>query len=160
MLGPFFNDEFGDTYIALYAIKGNGFTYPELQDFAKAARDILLRVPGVGKVDLLGVQDEKIYIEVSSRVLAERGISAPDIQAALAGQNALDPAGHGRDRRSLRPPRRSRFDPDRRPYPRSPDQGGRANDPAWRHREVSADAKTRPFPRSATTARKASCSAS
>ena len=54
VLGPFFNDEFGDTYLALYAIDGTGFSYPELRDFAKSARDILLRVPGVGKVDLLG----------------------------------------------------------------------------------------------------------
>ncbi len=91
--GPFFNDEFGDTYLALYAIGGDGFTYPELRDFAKNARDILLRVPGIGKVDLLGVQDEKVYIEIPSRVLAERGISAQDIQTALAGQNSQAPAG-------------------------------------------------------------------
>ena len=93
VLGPFFNDEFGDTYLALYAIGGAGFTYPELRDFAKNARDSLLRVPGVGKVDLLGVQDEKVYIEIPSRVLAERSISAQDIQTALAGQNSQAPAG-------------------------------------------------------------------
>jgi multidrug efflux pump len=93
VLGPFFNDEFGDTYLALYAIEGTGFSYPELRDFAKNARDILLRVPGIGKIDLLGVQDEKVYIEVPSRVLAERNISALDIQAALAGQNSQAPAG-------------------------------------------------------------------
>ena len=93
VLGPFFNDEFGDTYLALYALSGDGFTYPEMRDFARDARDILLRVPGVGKVDLLGVQDEKVYIEIPSRVLAERNISAQDIQAALAGQNAQAPAG-------------------------------------------------------------------
>ena len=93
VLGPFFNDEFGDTYIALYALSGEGFTYPELRDFARDARDILLRVPGVGKVDLLGVQDEKLFIEIPSRVLAERNISPQDIQAALAGQNSQAPAG-------------------------------------------------------------------
>ncbi len=93
VVGPFFNDEFGDTYLALYAIEGAGFTYPELRDFARDARDILLRVPGVGKVDLLGVQDEKVYVEIPSRALAERGITVPDIQAALAGQNAQAPAG-------------------------------------------------------------------
>ena len=93
VLGPFFNDEFGDTYLALYALSGDGFTYPELRDFARDARDILLRVPGVGKVDVLGAQDEKIHIEIPSRVLAERNISAQDIQAALAGQNAQAPAG-------------------------------------------------------------------
>jgi multidrug efflux pump subunit AcrB len=91
--GPFFNDEFGDTYLALYALEGAGFSYPELRDFAKGARDTLLRVPGVGKVDLLGIQDEKVYIEIPSRLLAERNISAQDIQAALAGQNSQAPAG-------------------------------------------------------------------
>ncbi len=91
--GPFFNDEFGDTYLALYAIEGTGFSYPELRDFARNARDILLRVQGVGKVDLLGVQDEKVYIEIPSRVLAERNIAVQDIQSALAGQNSQAPAG-------------------------------------------------------------------
>jgi multidrug efflux pump subunit AcrB len=93
VVGPFLNDEFGDTYISLYAITGDGFAYPELKTVAKNARDILLRVPGVAKVDLLGTQDERIFIEVSSAALAERGLSVPDIQAALAGQNTVEPAG-------------------------------------------------------------------
>ena len=93
VIGPFFNDEFGDTYISLYAITGEGFSYPELKNFAKGARDLLLRIPGVAKVDLLGTQDERVFIEVSSVTLAERGLTALDIQAALAGQNAMDPAG-------------------------------------------------------------------
>jgi multidrug efflux pump len=93
VIGPFFNDEFGDTYISLYAVTGVGFSYPELKTFAKNARDILLRIPGVAKVDLLGLQEERIFVEVSSAALAERGLSALDIQAALAGQNAMDPAG-------------------------------------------------------------------
>ena len=93
VIGPFFNDEFGDTYISLYAMTGQGYSYPELKAFAKSARDILLRIPGVAKVDLLGLQEERIFIEVSSTALAERGLSALDIQAALAGQNAMDPAG-------------------------------------------------------------------
>lgn len=93
VIGPFFNDEFGDTYITLHALNGDGFTYPELKDFAKQARDILLRVKGVEKVDLIGTQDEKIFIEISSKTLAERGLTALDIQTALAGQNTLDPAG-------------------------------------------------------------------
>jgi multidrug efflux pump len=93
VIGPYFNDEFGDTYISLYAVTGRDFAYPELKTFAKSARDILLRVSGVAKVDLLGTQDERIFIEVSSAALAERGLSALDIQAALGGQNAMDPAG-------------------------------------------------------------------
>src|SRR5215813_1908023 len=93
VIGPFFNDEFGDTYISLYALSGRGFSYPELKDFAKRARDIVLRLDGVAKVDLLGLQDERIFIEVSSLALAERGLSATDIAVSLAGQNAMDPAG-------------------------------------------------------------------
>src|SRR6516165_8136032 len=93
VIGPFFNDEFGDTYISLYAITGQGFSYPELKEFAKHARDVLLRVPGVAKVDLLGTQDERIFIEVSSAALSERGLTAQDIQTALAGQNTMDAAG-------------------------------------------------------------------
>ena len=93
VIGPFFNDEFGDTYMSLYALTGQGYSYPDLKTFAKNARDIILRVPGVAKVDLLGTQEERIFIEVASAALAERGLSALDIQAALAGQNAMDPAG-------------------------------------------------------------------
>ncbi|HEY7551628.1 MAG TPA: efflux RND transporter permease subunit [Hyphomicrobiaceae bacterium] len=93
VVGPFFNDEFGDTYMSLYALTGQGYSYPDLKTFAKNARDVLLRIPGVAKVDLLGTQEERIFIEISSAALAERGLSALDIQAALAGQNAMDPAG-------------------------------------------------------------------
>src|SRR4030095_6119468 len=93
VIGPFFNDEFGDTYISLYAVTGQGFSYPELKTFAKNARDILLRIPGVAKVDLLGLQEERIFIEVSSVALAQRGLSALDIVAALAPTNARGHAG-------------------------------------------------------------------
>jgi multidrug efflux pump subunit AcrB len=91
--GPYFNDEFGDTFITLHAITGSGYSFPELKTFATAARDVLLRVPGVEKVVVLGDQPQKLYIDVSSKVLAERGISVLDIQAALTGQNAVDAAG-------------------------------------------------------------------
>jgi multidrug efflux pump subunit AcrB len=91
--GPFFNDEFGDTYMSLYAVTGQGYAYPEIKAFAKAARDILLRIPGVAKVDLLGAQEERIFIEISSLALAQRGLTAQDIQAALAGQNTMEPGG-------------------------------------------------------------------
>jgi multidrug efflux pump len=93
VLGPFFNDEFGDTYMSLYALTGQGYSYPEIKTFAKNARDILLRIPGVAKVDLLGTQEERVFIEISSLALAERGLTALDIQAALAGQNAMEPGG-------------------------------------------------------------------
>ncbi len=93
LYGPYFNDEFGDTFITLHAISGDGYSYPELKDFAKAARDELLRVPGVEKVSIIGDQDEKIFVDVSSKALAERGLSPLDIQNALKGQNDVDAAG-------------------------------------------------------------------
>ncbi|TBW40955.1 efflux RND transporter permease subunit [Siculibacillus lacustris] len=93
VLGPYFNDEFGDTYVALYALTGSGYGYPELKEFAKRARDTALRVGGVEKAQILGDQDQKIYVDVSSKTLAERGINAQTIADALAQQNAMDPAG-------------------------------------------------------------------
>lgn len=93
VLGPYFNDEFGDTYIALYAFTGQGFSFPELKEFAKRGRDVALRVPGVEKAPILGDQAEKIYVDVSSKTLAERGITARSIADALAQQNSVDPAG-------------------------------------------------------------------
>lgn len=93
VIGPTFNDEFGDTYISLYALSGDGFSSVELEDMAKSARDRLLKVPGVAKVDILGAQPQRIHIDVPSKVLAERGLTLLDLQAALAGQNAMDPSG-------------------------------------------------------------------
>ena len=64
--GPFFNDEFGDTYTNIYAITGDGFGYRELKEFGDRMRAELLRVPGVAKVDFIGEQDEKIFVEMSN----------------------------------------------------------------------------------------------
>lgn len=93
VIGPFFNDEFGDTYIALYTLTGEGFSLAEMEDEAVKARDALLRVKGVEKVDILGAQPERIHVDIASKTLAERGLTLLDVQAALAGQNAMDPAG-------------------------------------------------------------------
>ncbi|MCE1235125.1 MAG: efflux RND transporter permease subunit [Hyphomicrobiales bacterium] len=93
VLGPYFNDEFGDTYIALYAFTGDGFAYPDLKAFAKRARDAALRIPGIEKAQILGDQDEKIFIDVASKTLAERGISVASIADALAQQNSMTAAG-------------------------------------------------------------------
>lgn len=103
VIGPFFNDEFGDTYVTLHALTGQGFGYPELKTEAKHIRDMLLRVPGVAKVDIIGTQDEKIFIEIPTKVLSERHLSPLDIQAALAQQNTQEPAGRIEgDERSVR----------------------------------------------------------
>jgi multidrug efflux pump subunit AcrB len=91
--GPYFNDEFGDTYITLHSLSGKGFSYPELKTFAIQARDMLLATPGVEKAVIIGDQPEKIFIDVSSKSLAERGLTLTDLQNAIKGQNAVDPAG-------------------------------------------------------------------
>ncbi|MGG7577960.1 efflux RND transporter permease subunit [Rhizobium sp. Nf11,1] len=93
LLGPYFNDEFGDTFITLHSISGEGYTYPELKKFAIQARDMLLTTPGVEKAVIIGDQPEKIYIDVSSKALAERGLTILDLQNAIKGQNNVDPAG-------------------------------------------------------------------
>lgn len=93
VLGPYFNDEFGDTFITLHSISGDGFSYPELKRFAIEGRDMLLATPGVEKVVVLGDQPEKIYIDLSSKVLAERGLTFNDLRNAIAGQNNVDYAG-------------------------------------------------------------------
>ncbi|MDM9620846.1 efflux RND transporter permease subunit [Rhizobium sp. S96] len=93
LLGPYFNDEFGDTFITLHSISGDGYSYPELKKFAIQARDMLLTTPGVEKAVIIGDQPEKIYIDVSSKALAERGLTILDLQNAIKGQNSVDPAG-------------------------------------------------------------------
>lgn len=91
--GPFFNDEFGDTFGNIYALTGDGFSYALLKDYAERLKLALLRVPNVAKVDLLGLQDEKVYIEVSNAKLATLGVSFAQVQATLEAQNAITPAG-------------------------------------------------------------------
>ena len=91
--GPFFNDEFGDTFGNLYAITGDGFGYAELHDFADAARNELLRVADVNKVELAGVQDEKIYVEASNAKLASLGLDPSIIASTLAATNTVEAAG-------------------------------------------------------------------
>jgi len=93
VIGPFFNDEFGDTYTNIYAVTGDGFGYAEVKDYADLLRAELLRVPGVEKVDLIGVQAERIYVEYSHPKLATLGIDPQQLFAALAQQNRVAPAG-------------------------------------------------------------------
>src|SRR6478752_370348 len=93
LLGPYFNDEFGDTYITLHSLSGAGYSYPELKKQAIQVRDMLLGTPGVEKAVILGDQPEKIFIDVSSKALAERGLTLTDLQNAIRGQNNVDPAG-------------------------------------------------------------------
>ena len=93
IVGPFFNDEFGDTYSLLYAFSGEGYSYAELKQAVDSTRQQLLRVKDVEKVDLIGLQDERIYVEFSDKKLAELGLDASTIAEALQAQNGLTPAG-------------------------------------------------------------------
>lgn len=93
VVGPFFNDEFGDVFGVIYALQGDGFSPAERKAVADDVRQRLLRVKDVNKVELFGVQDEKLYIEVSNRRLAAMGLDMGQILAALGQQNALESAG-------------------------------------------------------------------
>ena len=91
--GPFFNDEFGDVYGVIYALEADGFNYAELKTFADDVRQTLLRVPDVAKVELFGAQDEKLYIELSQKRVAQLGLDFNAVIAQLGQQNAIEPAG-------------------------------------------------------------------
>ncbi|MEE1867472.1 efflux RND transporter permease subunit [Pseudomonas auratipiscis] len=91
--GPFFNDEFGTTFGNIYALTGEGFDYAVLKDYADRVQIQLQRVKDVGKVELLGLQDEKIWIELSNLKLATLGLPLAAVQQALEEQNAVSTAG-------------------------------------------------------------------
>ncbi|MFI5446583.1 efflux RND transporter permease subunit [Polaromonas sp. UC242_47] len=91
--GPFFNDDFGDVYGVIYALQSDGFSYAELKTFADDVRQQLLRVPDVAKVEQFGVQDEKLYIEISQKRLAQLGLDFNQVLNQLGQQNAVESAG-------------------------------------------------------------------
>ncbi|KRC36505.1 MULTISPECIES: efflux RND transporter permease subunit [unclassified Lysobacter] len=93
VVGPFFNDEFGDTFGNIYALTGKGFDYAVLKDYAERVQLALQDQADVGKIELFGVQDEKIWVELSNVKLATLGIPASAVGEALNQQNALAPAG-------------------------------------------------------------------
>jgi multidrug efflux pump len=93
VVGPFFNDEFGDTYGSIFALSGDGFSYAEVKDYADFVRQQLLKVPSVSKVELFGVQDEKINIEFSHKKFAQLGIPFESIVQQLNTQNTVESTG-------------------------------------------------------------------
>lgn len=94
VVGPFFNDEFGDVYGVIYALEADsGYSYAEVKTFADDVRQQLLRVPDVAKVELFGVQDEKLYVEISQKRLAQLGLDLNQVLAQLGQQNAVESAG-------------------------------------------------------------------
>lgn len=92
-VGPFFNDRFGDTFGIIYGFTADGFTSRELRDHVEAARSRLLLVPDVSKIEIIGAQDERIFVEFSVRELANLGIDRSALLGALQSQNVVRPAG-------------------------------------------------------------------
>ena len=93
VVGPGFNDDFGDTYGVIYGFTADGFSYRELRDEVEAIRSKLLQVPDVTKIEILGAQDEQVLVEFSTQQLAGLGIDRTALIAALRAQNAVSPSG-------------------------------------------------------------------
>lgn len=93
VLGPSFNDEFGDTFGIIYGFTADGFTHRELRDAVEDARSHLLTVPDVSKIEVLGAQDEVIYVDFSTETLAGLGINPAQLVAVLQAQNVVVPSG-------------------------------------------------------------------
>ncbi|HCP53435.1 MAG TPA: multidrug transporter AcrB, partial [Pseudomonas sp.] len=91
--GPFFNDEFGTTFGNLYALTGKGFDYAVLKDYAERVQLQLQSVKDVGKVELIGLQDERIWVQVSNTKLATLGVPLRAVQQALQDQNGIVSSG-------------------------------------------------------------------
>ncbi len=89
VIGPFFNDEFGDVFGSIYAFTADGFSHSELRDYVERVRQEVLRLPNVSKAELIGVQDDKIFVELSGRKIAMLGIDPQAIGQALQAQNAV-----------------------------------------------------------------------
>jgi multidrug efflux pump subunit AcrB len=105
VVGPGFNDDFGDTFGIIFGFTADGFGQRELRDQVEAVRSRLLRVQDVSKIEILGAQDEVVFIEFSLERLAGLGLNYPALIAALQAQNAVRPAGlvqTGQERLALR----------------------------------------------------------
>ena len=105
VVGPGFNDEFGDTFGIIYGFTADGFTHRELRDYVEDVRSKLLQVRDVSKIEILGAQDEKIFVEFSMEELASLGIDRSALISALQAQNVVQPAGTiqtGKETLSLR----------------------------------------------------------
>ncbi|MFC3901303.1 multidrug efflux pump [Acinetobacter marinus] len=92
--GPFFNDEFGDTFGNIYVLTGDDYNYATMKEYADRLQLQLQRVPDVGKVDLVGLQDEKIWVEISNTKAVNMGIPVTQIQQALNAQNSINSTGY------------------------------------------------------------------
>ena len=103
--GPFFNDEFGDTFGVIYAFHGDGFSSADLKKILEDVRQQLLSVKDVSKVDIVGAQDEKIFVDFSHKKLAAMGVTPQTVLDALQKFNTMTPSGvveAGSDRIAVR----------------------------------------------------------
>lgn len=91
--GPSFNDEFGDVYGSVYAFTADGLTMRQLRDYVEQARLEIHTVPGLGKIEMVGQQDEVLYLNFSTRKLAALGLDQRQVLQSLQSQNAVTPAG-------------------------------------------------------------------
>ncbi len=91
--GPFFNDEFGDVFGNIYAFTADGISPRQLHDYVEKVRSEILTVPSIGKIQVIGAQDEVIYLDFSTRKLAGLGIDTQGVIATLQSQNAIVPSG-------------------------------------------------------------------
>lgn len=91
--GPFFNDQFGDVFGNIYALTADGLSFRQLRDYAEQARTQVLKIPGAGRVELLGVQDEVIYLNFSTQHIAGLGVDQQAVLQSLQAQNAIAPSG-------------------------------------------------------------------
>lgn len=93
VIGPTFNDSFGDVYGNVYAFTADGFSQRQLRDYVEQVRAKILAIPDIGKVDLIGAQDEVIYLEFSTRQIAALGLTRQSVIDTLKAQNAITPSG-------------------------------------------------------------------
>ena len=93
VIGPFVDDEFGDVYGVIIALTGDGFSYAELKEAADAVRDELLRIQDVAKVEIIGSQEERVFVEYNNARLAELGISPYQLMQILQTRNIIIPGG-------------------------------------------------------------------
>src|SRR6185503_17910649 len=91
--GPFFNDQFGDVFGNIYAFTSDGLSFRQLRDYAERVRTEILRIPNAGRVDLLGTQDEVIYLDFSTQHVAGLGLDQQAVLQSLQAQNAVAPSG-------------------------------------------------------------------
>ena len=106
VIGPNVNDEFGDVFGIVMTLTGEGYSYAELKDVADTARDELLRIPDAAKVEIHGVQNERIYVEYNNARLSELNLTPLQLSQMLAQQNIVMPGGSvrvGKERIELEP---------------------------------------------------------